>query len=294
MEWWICFPPVLQQIETFKDEKHRRKKCLVWNAFRLGFVLHWKRNDKETQLSVIPAPYPVRDKLQPESRVNIKAIQSNRHMSRICETEHPARLRTHLQPVPRFGRDGPVSRLAPGLTGFGRDDELPHSPKAGGYTFIELTVVMVLLGLILSLAAPSVRSAFLTDELKSTTRKMAGTIKAMRSQAMEEQKTFSLHLEMESNRVWCGSDAMTEAEQAEAREKAVLLPKGIQILDVWFRWRGKQSTGEATIPFNRKGYARPSAIHIGADDGRRFTLVLSPFTGRVQVFDRYVDFEDNG
>ena len=85
---------------------------------------------------------------------------------------------------------------------------------------------------------------------------------------------------------------MTMEERALAHEKASFFPKGVRVIDVWFREKGKKISGEATIRFSKKGYVPQSAIHLGDEDGREFTLVLSPFLGRVKVLESYVDFED--
>jgi general secretion pathway protein H len=85
---------------------------------------------------------------------------------------------------------------------------------------------------------------------------------------------------------------MTEEERARAAEKAYTLPERVQVLDIWFSSKGKKMTGQTVIRFSKKGYVQPSAIHLGADDGREFTLVLSPFLGRVEVYDRYIEFEE--
>ena len=77
-----------------------------------------------------------------------------------------------------------------------------------------------------------------------------------------------------------------------AREKAFNLAKGVRILDIRFKGEGKKMDGETGIRVNRKGYVQPSVIHLGSDDGREFTLVLSPFLGRVNILENYVDIED--
>ena len=59
---------------------------------------------------------------------------------------------------------------------------------------------------------------------------------------------------------------------------------------MWRSSAGKEASGEATIHFSTRGYIEPSAIHLEADDGRQVTLVLSPFLGRVKVFEKYVEF----
>ena len=83
---------------------------------------------------------------------------------------------------------------------------------------------------------------------------------------------------------------MTAEGRTIAQEKAVKLPKGVRILDIWRQGKGKEAAGEITIHFTKKGYVEQSVIHLGAEDGRQFTLILSPFLGKVKVLDKYVEF----
>ncbi len=161
-----------------------------------------------------------------------------------------------------------------------------------GYTLIELIVVIVLIGLIMTLSLPRFQYSMLTDDLKGSTRRMVGTIRSLRDVALREQRAYDLRIDLESNSFWIDSPAMTENERATAREKASCLPEGVHILDVWYSGEGKKMMGETFIRFNRKGYIRPSVIHLGSDDGRRFTLVLSPFLGKIEMLEEYVDFEE--
>ena len=161
-----------------------------------------------------------------------------------------------------------------------------------GYTLIELIVVVVLIGLTLSLTIPRFRYALLTDDLKTTTRKMVGMINNLRNDAIREQRDYFLRFDLESNRIWVDSPAMTEAERTMALEKAFNLAEGVRILDIWFKGEGKKMAGETGIQVNRRGYVQPSVIHLGSDDGTGFTLVLNPFLRRVNILESYVDFED--
>ncbi len=161
--------------------------------------------------------------------------------------------------------------------------------KTKGYTFIELTVVIFLIGLTLVLTVPRFRYSIVTDDLKATVRQMIGTIRGLRNEAIREHKTYRLHFDLESNRFWIESTDMTEEEQAEAYKKAFQLPEGVRILDVWRRETGKKMAGETTIHFTKKGYVEQSIIHLAAEDGREFTLVLSPFLGKVKVHEKYVE-----
>lgn len=178
----------------------------------------------------------------------------------------------------------------------------PHPPRPAGwdgqainttkgYTLIELAVVVVLIGLMLAVSIPRFRYSLLTDNLKSTTRRIVGIVKSIRNEAIREQNVYLLHFDIGSNRFWIDSDAMNEEECELAREKAFELPPDVRVIDVWSRDRGKKAGDKAVIRFSKKGYVEQTAIHLGAEDGREFTLVLNPFLGTIKIYNKYVDFE---
>ena len=162
-----------------------------------------------------------------------------------------------------------------------------------GYTFVELMVVIVLIGLMLTLTVPRLRESLLTDTLKSTVRKMVGTIKYVRNEAVREHRPYLLHFNFESNTFWADSPDMTEEERTKAKKQASSFPEEVLLMDVWSKVEGKRGDGETRIIFSERGYVKQSAIHIGSEDGKRYTIVLSPFLGRVQILEGYVEFEDS-
>jgi prepilin-type N-terminal cleavage/methylation domain-containing protein len=161
-----------------------------------------------------------------------------------------------------------------------------------GYTFIELAVVILLLGIMITLITPRMRDTLLTNDLKATTRKIVGVIKGLRIEAVRAQETFYLHFDLGANRCWSDSSSMTGRERALEREKAFFLPENIRVLDIWILGKEKQQAGVAALRFGKKGYVQKTAIHLGSRDGRVFTLLLSPFLSRIEVLDRYVELED--
>lgn len=166
------------------------------------------------------------------------------------------------------------------------------NPGEKGFTLIELVVVVLLIGLTMVLSVPRLRYAMLTDDLRGTVRRMVGTVRTLRNEAIREQKVYALHFDLESNRLWADSADMTDEERIAAHQKAFQLPKGVRVLDVWRSGKGKEVAGEAVIRFTKKGYMEQSVIHLGAEDGRRFTLIFSPFLGRVKVLEEYIEFVD--
>jgi prepilin-type N-terminal cleavage/methylation domain-containing protein len=166
------------------------------------------------------------------------------------------------------------------------------NPKIRGYTLIELTVVVLLIGLTLLVTVPRFRYSLVTDDLKATVRRLVGTIRTVKNDAVREHQAYRLHFDLETNRLWVEPSQATDEELEAARTNAVQLPEGVRIMDVWSRGKGKTAAGQTTIRFTEKGYIEPSAIHLEARDGREFTLVLSPFLGKVEVLEKYVDFVD--
>jgi prepilin-type N-terminal cleavage/methylation domain-containing protein len=160
---------------------------------------------------------------------------------------------------------------------------------AKGYTLIELTVVVFLIGVMLAVSIPRFRYSLITDNLKSTTRKIVGLVKNLRNEAIREQKIYFLHVDIEANKLWIEFDAITEEEREMAQEKAFHLPVDVRIVDFWTKSNGKTTEGEVAIKFNKKGYVDQTIIHLGAEDGREFSLVLHPFLAKIESYDKYVD-----
>jgi len=166
----------------------------------------------------------------------------------------------------------------------------PFILEQEGFTFLEMAIVILLIGLMIGLATPRIRYALFTDNLKGTTRTMIGLVKGLREEAIREQREYRIHFDLDSNRYWILWASMSEEEKERVQEQAVALPQGVRVKDIWFADKGKTTRGEAQIRFNKKGYVPYSVIHIESEDGRAFTLELSPFLGRIKVFEKYIEY----
>jgi prepilin-type N-terminal cleavage/methylation domain-containing protein len=162
----------------------------------------------------------------------------------------------------------------------------------GGFTLIELTMVILLITMFLSLTVPRLGDSVLKDSLKSSSRKMIGYITELRNMAIRDNIDYYLSLDIDSNRLWV-EPAVTDVEDREdVQERAYTFPEEVRIIDILFRDEGEKTSGITSIRFTSEGYIRPSIIHLGSKDGRKFTFVLRPFLGKVELMEDYVDFED--
>ena len=80
--------------------------------------------------------------------------------------------------------------------------------NTNGYTLIELAVVMVLIGIMMTLAVPKLRTINMTDDLKGSTRRMVGLIKALRDDAIRNNRAYKLNFDLDSHEFWIDSPSM--------------------------------------------------------------------------------------
>lgn len=157
---------------------------------------------------------------------------------------------------------------------------------------IELAVVILLIGIMMTLAMPKLRTVNITDDLKGSTRRMIGLIKELRQDTIQDNRAYKLNFDLDSHKFWIDSPSMSDKEKILARETSSAFADDIYVEDITYSHEGKTMAGDASIMFTTKGYMKPSIIHLGSRDGRKFSLVLSPFLGRVKVFDEYLDYDD--
>lgn len=158
-----------------------------------------------------------------------------------------------------------------------------------GYTLIELSVVVLLVGMMLLIAVPRVRDTLLNDDLKVATRLLVGAARELQNESVREQTDYLLHIDLNQPAIWSYAADTTAEKRAELRKGAVRLPEGIRIVDVRQADDPGKTEGESVIRFSRRGYTVPTVIHLAKED-RVVTLVFNPFLRTVSVYDKDVDF----
>jgi len=161
-----------------------------------------------------------------------------------------------------------------------------------GYTLIELSVVVLLIGMMLLIAVPQVRDTLLSDDLNAATRQLVGTARELKNEAVREQVDYLLHLDLDQPGFWTYSADTTAEKQALIRKGAVRFSEGISIAGVRHPEEVRKTEGETVIRFFSRGYVEPTIIHLKKED-RTVTLVLNPFLPTVGVHEKHVDFTFN-
>ena len=164
--------------------------------------------------------------------------------------------------------------------------------QAKGFTLLELIVVCALIGIMLTISAPSLRSAFFTNPLKSTARQVVGVINEVRQIAVRHQEPYNLHISQLENRIWYEK---TEKENEDAIEdeldtstnRELQLPDTVKLSKVWTESSGVLSEDKATFWISKKGYMEQAAILLSDELDNSLSVELNPFTDPIAVTDEF-------
>lgn len=166
-------------------------------------------------------------------------------------------------------------------------------PGSSGFTLVELLLVIVLMGVMLALAVPSTRDVLTGDNLKKASRQLIGLEKKLRVEAVRDQMDYILCLDLPNSAYWVYASDMTPEKQDEIKKRPQHLPGGVVILDIVREDNKKQSNDEVRLKCGKKNICTPAVIHLGYKEDR-MTLVINPFLGVNDVYDKYVDVPITG
>lgn len=169
-----------------------------------------------------------------------------------------------------------------------------------GFTLIEIAAVIFILGLALSFVLPRLMSLEAV-ELKSTARRLSGTVRYLMDQAAFSKTLYLLMFDLkgEEHKYWvryCLPERDPPYHLKCWDDRAILgkkiaLPGGIRFQDIVLMGEKipPDTEGGVCIPFFPDGYVPPSSIHLHDRRDKSYTLQINPVTGRVKIVDGYVE-----
>jgi len=163
-----------------------------------------------------------------------------------------------------------------------------HLAGFSGFTLLELLVIIVLAGLIVTLAVPSTRDSLTGDKLKTASRQIIGLERKLRVEAVRDQLDYILFLDLSNSAYWVVAADMTQEKQDEIKKRALHLPTDVVITDIVDANNSKKSSGEVKIVFKKNNACSPAVIHLAYEENK-MTIVINPFLGVTDIQNQYVD-----
>lgn len=177
-------------------------------------------------------------------------------------------------------------------------EKMPIS-KAGiwtnrGFTFLELAVVLLILGLVAAFAIPTLRG-FWSSDLNLTTRHLVRTVYFLADRAAATKRIYRLNYDLNQHEYWAtvrsGEGDFVPVDSTVMKQ--VVLPDRIRFTDVVTLHQGKVSEGQAYTDFYPVGRVDKTTLHLIDKDERNLTLIINPVTGRVKVYEGYQEEVSN-
>lgn len=179
-----------------------------------------------------------------------------------------------------------------------------------GYTFIELTVVLVIILTVAAIGMPRLLSWVNEGNLGAAGRQLAGMIRYVRNEAARRQKPFFLAIDLEQNAYWVETrrDSRTAGNAGSAGDWQDAGEEDFRPFDDEFVSRqelrklivfdrvvygdlSEEDFGTVRLAFWPDGTTQTVAIYLKNTQDMVTTVVLDGDTGRVEVFDYDFDLE---
>ncbi len=159
----------------------------------------------------------------------------------------------------------------------------------GGFTLIELVVVLALISIFLFFAIPRFERA-VGDPERDVSRWMLLTVPKLKQEAISENREVTLHIDLAARKLWSTHAGMAPAEAQAAENKAYVLPEDTVLTDVAYPDGRTVSTGTVKVRFYPGGYSDRVILHLQVDEEKNVSYLIEPFLSHVTLVDSYAGF----
>ncbi|HTN43314.1 MAG TPA: type II secretion system protein [Nitrospiria bacterium] len=157
-----------------------------------------------------------------------------------------------------------------------------------GFTYLELAVVMLILGVVVALAFPTIHTIGSSD-LRVSARHLVRTVYFLADRAAATKQVYRLNFDLDRREYWVAVQS-GEGEFVQVDTNVVSrtrLPEIVRFADVNTLKQGKVTLGVAYADFYPVGRVDKTTVHLTDERKDNLTLVVNPVTGRVKIYDGY-------
>ena len=169
---------------------------------------------------------------------------------------------------------------------------------SGGFTLIELTMVILVIGIVGALVLPRFGGLLDRQQMRRTVNVMRGMVRQLHAKAALTKRVYRLTFDLdqqllsvcflESQPATGSADDTCVAEPSRGM-RGYAMPDAVQLVDVVSFEGKKVREGTAMMHFHPTGLAEPSVVHLQAPDESHVTLFIEPLAGRVKVVYGYAE-----
>lgn len=160
---------------------------------------------------------------------------------------------------------------------------VPRASRDGGFTLLEMIIVMFLLVAMLGIVIPRIN---LDEDLASTGRKFIGGLRALQGIAMSTQKPVKLSLDLDQGRYWAMSiDGKEEKHVPDAAWATPrMLPESIRLTDA-SSGSIKRTAGRLDLMLYPNGRMDEAVLHLTDAGNNVLGIMVESATGAIRTSD---------
>jgi prepilin-type N-terminal cleavage/methylation domain-containing protein len=157
----------------------------------------------------------------------------------------------------------------------------------GGFTLLEMIVVMFLLVAMLGIVIPRVN---LTEDLASTGRKFIGTLRTLQGVAMSTQRPVKLFLDLDQNQYWAmtveGKEEkhLADAFWATTRQ----FPDSVRLAEA-SSGSSRRTSGRVELMLYPNGRIDEAVLHFSDAGNNVLAIVVEGATGAIRTSDERIE-----
>lgn len=158
-----------------------------------------------------------------------------------------------------------------------------------GFSFIELSVVLLIIVLFAFFAVPRFAAIVSSNDLEKNAARFCTYLEHIRDEAVFERKILLLKCEI--GKGICSVFTSAEEEKSSVLMRPFSFPENIGVADIDIRGKNKMYDGEAEIYFYSGGRADEALFHLHDDKGRALTLEIGFLSRKVKIHEGYAEFD---
>ena len=172
-----------------------------------------------------------------------------------------------------------------------------RSKSKKGFTLIELSVVLVIIGLLALILIPNL-SNFGKEDIKYFSRKLDGMFQYLYAEATIQRKNFYLNFDLTNNKYWVSTGKVNTEDNTvemvkysdEFIKSEYDIPEFVKLEDIDTIANGKVSEGKVVVTFYPQGFVDPVTFHLKDKNDNEITLLVLPLTGDLKFYEGYKEF----
>jgi len=159
-----------------------------------------------------------------------------------------------------------------------------------GFTLLELTIIIALLGVMLTMVIPRLGEIGEAN-LKRSARHLTGMIRYLRDESQARKAVYRLRFDVQGGRFW--TEVMTQSTDQSVEFTRLQSEIGTEgSLAGQTTFRDVKVAGHPDDPYIQvtpDGWVENAVIHLRDGDGRDFTLFVNPLMSSTELREGYVE-----